>query len=95
MFGISDEWFAIDDSLILIVLSQTFFVLIFVLATRLCPEGMEAILFATLISIYNGESVVGASKCGFQKVGLSFACQEISLWLMGNKLFFFQHVESL
>ncbi|KAG2401461.1 Folate-biopterin transporter [Vigna angularis] len=119
-FGISDEWFAIGDSLILTVLSQIkfltlstailfiqaflFIVVLFilclsahrycrplcrsreshvfylgsvelqsndlhdalasfmpvlVLAARLCPEGMEATLFATLMSVSNGGSVVG------------------------------------
>ncbi|CAJ1977197.1 unnamed protein product [Sphenostylis stenocarpa] len=58
-FGISDEWFAIGDSLILTVLSQASFMPVLVLAARLCPEGMEATLFATLMSVSNGGSVVG------------------------------------
>ncbi|ESW15263.1 hypothetical protein PHAVU_007G058300 [Phaseolus vulgaris] len=58
-FGISDEWFAIGDSLILTVLSQASFMPVLVLAARLCPEGMEATLFATLMSVCNGGSVVG------------------------------------
>jgi len=32
---------------------------VLVLAARLCPEGMEATLFATLMSVCNGGSVVG------------------------------------
>jgi len=32
---------------------------VLVLAARLCPEGMEATLFATLMSVSNGGSVVG------------------------------------
>nr|DAD19580.1 TPA_asm: hypothetical protein HUJ06_021043 [Nelumbo nucifera] len=58
-FGVSDEWFAIGDSLIITVLSQASFMPVLVLAARLCPEGMEATLFATLMSISNGGSVVG------------------------------------
>ncbi|KAG6664516.1 hypothetical protein CIPAW_02G098300 [Carya illinoinensis] len=58
-FGISDEWFAIGDSLILTVLAQASFMPVLVLAARLCPEGMEATLFATLMSISNGGSVLG------------------------------------
>ncbi|KAJ4722487.1 Folate-biopterin transporter 1, chloroplastic [Melia azedarach] len=58
-FGISDEWFAIGDSLILSVLGQASFMPVLVLAARLCPEGMEATLFATLMSISNGGSVLG------------------------------------
>ncbi|OVA05431.1 Biopterin transport-related protein BT1 [Macleaya cordata] len=58
-FGISDEWFAIGDSLIITVLGQASFMPVLVLAARLCPAGMEATLFATLMSISNGGSVIG------------------------------------
>ncbi|KAK2980611.1 hypothetical protein RJ640_011419 [Escallonia rubra] len=58
-FGISDEWFAIGDSLIITVLGQASFMPVLVLAARLCPEGMEATLFATLMSVSNGGSVIG------------------------------------
>lgn len=58
-FGISDEWFAIGDSLILTVLGQVSFMPVLVLAAKLCPEGVEATLFATLMSICNAGSVLG------------------------------------
>ncbi|AEC08625.1 Folate-biopterin transporter 1 [Arabidopsis thaliana] len=67
--GISDEWFAIGDSLILTVLAQASFMPVLVLAARLCPEGMEATLFATLMSISNGGSVLG----GLMGAGLTQA----------------------
>ncbi|KAG8370222.1 hypothetical protein BUALT_Bualt14G0094600 [Buddleja alternifolia] len=57
--GISDEWFAIGDSLIITVLGQASFMPVLVLAAKICPEGMEATLFATLMSISNGGSVLG------------------------------------
>ncbi|XXG73730.1 hypothetical protein AAC387_Pa07g2591 [Persea americana] len=57
--GVSDEWFAIGDSLVITVLSQASFMPVLVLAARLCPQGMEATLFATLMSICNGGSVAG------------------------------------
>lgn len=38
---------------------QASFMPVLVLAARLCPEGMEATLFATLMSISNGGSVLG------------------------------------
>ncbi|KAK8556043.1 hypothetical protein V6N13_070114 [Hibiscus sabdariffa] len=57
--GMSDEWFTIGDSLILTVLSQASFMPVLVLAAKLCPEGMEATLFATLMSISNGGNVLG------------------------------------
>ncbi|KAL6958668.1 hypothetical protein U1Q18_046090 [Sarracenia purpurea var. burkii] len=58
-FGVSDEWFSIGDSLIITVLGQASFMPVLVLAARLCPPGMEATLFATLMSISNGGSVLG------------------------------------
>ncbi|KAF3796092.1 Folate-biopterin transporter 1 [Nymphaea thermarum] len=58
-FGVSDEWFAMGDSLILTVLGQASFMPVLVLAARLCPPGVEATLFATLMSISNGASVTG------------------------------------
>ncbi|RDX83043.1 Folate-biopterin transporter 1, chloroplastic, partial [Mucuna pruriens] len=68
MFGISDKWFAIGDSLITTVLSQTFFMPVLMLVARLCPKGMEATLFATPMPIYNGESVVG----GLKRLGVEY-----------------------
>lgn len=41
------------------VLLQASFMPVLVLAARLCPQGMEATLFATLMSISNGGSVAG------------------------------------
>ncbi|GFP86530.1 folate-biopterin transporter 1 chloroplastic [Phtheirospermum japonicum] len=57
--GISDEWFAIGDSLVITVLGQVSFMPVLVLAAKICPEGMEATLFAALMSISNGGSVLG------------------------------------
>ena len=34
---------------------------ILVLAARLCPEGVEATLFATLMSVLNGGASLGAT----------------------------------
>ncbi|KAB2625430.1 folate-biopterin transporter 1 [Pyrus ussuriensis x Pyrus communis] len=58
-FGISNEWFAMGDSLVITVLCQASFMPVLVLAARLCPEGVEATLFATLMSISNAGSVFG------------------------------------
>ncbi|KAG6393092.1 hypothetical protein SASPL_147322 [Salvia splendens] len=57
--GISDEWFAIGDSLVLTVLGQVSFMPVLVLAARICPDGMEATLFATLMPVSNCGSVLG------------------------------------
>ncbi|KAJ7565946.1 hypothetical protein O6H91_02G082500 [Diphasiastrum complanatum] len=59
--GISDEWFALGDSLILTVLGQVSFMPILVLAAKLCPPGVEATLFASLMSISNGAGVFGGA----------------------------------
>lgn len=57
--GISDQYFAISDTLVLTVLSQIQFMPILVLAAKLCPPGVEATLFATLMSVSNGGGVTG------------------------------------
>ncbi|CAL4927798.1 unnamed protein product [Urochloa decumbens] len=57
--GISDEWFSIGDSLIITVLGQASFMPVLVLAAKLCPPGVEATLFATLMSISNAGGVTG------------------------------------
>ncbi|KAL6636768.1 hypothetical protein ACP70R_024340 [Stipagrostis hirtigluma subsp. patula] len=57
--GISDEWFTIGDSLIITVLGQASFMPVLVLAAKLCPPGVEATLFATLMSISNAGGVAG------------------------------------
>ena len=59
--GISDEVFALGDSAVLTVLSQLTFMPLLVLAAQVCPEGVEATLFATLMSILNSGSFVGTS----------------------------------
>jgi folate/biopterin transporter len=51
--GISDEWFSLGDSLILTVMGQISFMPVLVLAARLCPSGVEATLFALLMSVFN------------------------------------------
>jgi folate/biopterin transporter len=51
--GIADQWFSLGDTLILTVMGQIAFMPVLVLAARLCPPGVEATLFALLMSIYN------------------------------------------
>jgi folate/biopterin transporter len=65
VWGISDEIFALGDSALLTVLGQVSFMPVLVLAARLCPEGVEATLFATLMSILNGGSFVGSALGSF------------------------------
>ncbi len=51
--GIDDQWFSIGDSLILTVIGQIAYMPVLVLCARLCPPGVEATLFALLMSISN------------------------------------------
>ncbi|MEO0407742.1 MAG: folate/biopterin family MFS transporter, partial [Cyanobacteria bacterium P01_A01_bin.135] len=51
--GIEDHWFSLGDSLILTVMGQIAYMPILVLAARICPEGIEATLFALLMSVLN------------------------------------------
>ena len=51
--GIGDQWFALGDSLVLTVAGQIAFMPVLVLSARLCPPGVEATLFALLMSVVN------------------------------------------
>lgn len=51
--GIDDRWFSLGDSLILTVMGQIAYMPVLVLAARLCPAGVEATLFALLMSVSN------------------------------------------
>lgn len=51
--GIDDHWFSLGDSLILTVMGQIAYMPILVLSARLCPPGVEATLFALLMSLWN------------------------------------------
>ena len=53
LIGIDDYWFSLGDSLILTVMGQVAYMPVLVLAVRLCPSGVEATLFALLMSIFN------------------------------------------
>ncbi len=56
--GIDDHWFSLGDSLILTVMGQIAYMPVLVLAARLCPAGVEATLFALLMSVTNLASLV-------------------------------------
>jgi folate/biopterin transporter len=53
LLGIDDHWFSLGDTLILTVMGQITFMPVLVLAVRLCPPGVEATLFALLMSVLN------------------------------------------
>lgn len=56
--GIDDQWFSIGDSLILTVIGQIAYMPVLVLSARLCPPGVEATLFALLMSITNLSGII-------------------------------------
>jgi folate/biopterin transporter len=58
ILGIDDHWFSLGDSLILTVMGQISYMPVLVLAARLCPPGVEATLFALLMSISNLAAMV-------------------------------------
>ncbi len=51
--GIDDYWFSLGDSLVLTVMGEIAYMPVLVLAARLCPPGVEATLFALLMSVLN------------------------------------------
>jgi folate/biopterin transporter len=56
--GIGDQWFSLGDSLILTVMGQIAFMPVLILAAQLCPPGVEATMFAILMSICNLAGIV-------------------------------------
>jgi folate/biopterin transporter len=56
--GISDRWFSLGDSLIMTVAGRIAFMPVLILAARLCPKGIEATLFALLMSAINISALV-------------------------------------
>lgn len=60
LLGIGDRWFSLGDSLILTVAGRIAFMPVLVLAARLCPPGIEATLFALLMSVLNVSSLCSA-----------------------------------
>jgi folate/biopterin transporter len=57
--GIPDGAFVFGDDVALSILGEIAFLPCLVLAARLCPPGVEAVLFATLMSINNGAGTLG------------------------------------
>ncbi|KAL7435411.1 hypothetical protein ACHAXH_006384 [Discostella pseudostelligera] len=90
--GIPDGAFIFGDDVISSILGEMAFLPTLVLAARLCPPGVEAVLFATLMSIYNFASTVGTevgaaltkvlhvSETDFSNLALlTFTCNVASL----------------
>lgn len=88
--GIDDHWFTLGDSAILTVMGQIAFMPVLVLSARLCPAGVEATLFALLMSILNLSGLVsqelgallthwlGVTESNFDKMWLLVLITNIS-----------------
>ena len=91
--GIDDRWFSLGDSLILTVMGQIAFMPVLVLAARICPPGVEATLFALLMSVTNLAGLVshetgavlmhylGVTETNFDKLWLLVTITNLSTLL--------------
>lgn len=59
LLGIPDSYLIYGDDVVLAVLGQFAFLPTLVLAASICPPGVEAVLFACLMSVFNGAGVLG------------------------------------
>jgi len=59
--GVSDAVFVLADSAVLAALGQAAFMPVLVLAARSCPPGVEATLFAALMSVLNAGTAAGGA----------------------------------
>ncbi len=91
--GIDDHWFSLGDNLILTVMGQVAFMPVLVLSARLCPKGIEATLFALLMSIWNLSGLLsyelgslmthwlGVTETNFENLGLLVTLTNLSTLL--------------
>ncbi|MEH2072948.1 MAG: folate/biopterin family MFS transporter [Nostoc sp.] len=83
LLGIDDHWFSLGDSLILTVMGKIAFMQVMVLAARLCPSGVEATLFALLMSIFNSAGTVSQALGALITYWLGITSTNFeSLWLL-------------
>ena len=81
--GISDQWFSLGDSLILTVMGQIAYMPVLVLAAQLCPAGVEATMFAILMSICNLAGILSHESGGLLTHWLGITETNFShLWLL-------------
>jgi folate/biopterin transporter len=59
LIGIPDAWFSILDDIALSIFSQIIIMPILVLATQICPPGVEGMLYATITSANNLSNNIG------------------------------------
>lgn len=93
VIGIDDHWFSLGDTLILTVMGQIAFLPVLVLSARLCPPGIEATLFALLMSVWNLSGllsheigallthILGVTETNFDKLWLLVVITNLSTLL--------------
>ncbi len=82
-FGIDDRWFSLGDSLVLTVMGQIAYMPVLVLAARLCPPGIEATLFALLMSVTNLAALFAYETGALLMQGLGITEHNFErLWLL-------------
>jgi folate/biopterin transporter len=92
-YNIPDVWLLYGDDVALAALGQIGFLPTLVIAAKLCPPGIEAVLFATLMSIYNLAGTVGTelgalltklfgiTESNFDNlIWLTIICNVTSIW---------------
>ncbi len=83
LLNIDDHWFSLGDSLILSVMGKIAFMQVMVLAARLCPSGVEATLFALLMSVFNSAATVSQALGALITYWLGITATNFeSLWIL-------------
>jgi folate/biopterin transporter len=83
LLGIDDHWFSLGDNLIIAVIGQILFMPVLVLATKICPPGIEATFFALLMSIYNLGGIISYELGSVMMKWLGITEHQFdSLWLL-------------
>ncbi|EFA68559.1 folate/biopterin family MFS transporter [Cylindrospermopsis raciborskii S07] len=81
--GINDRWFSFGDSLIIAAMGQIAFMPTMILAARICPLGIEATLFAVLMSVFNLGGLVSRESGALIMYWLGITESNFdSLWLL-------------
>lgn len=81
--GIDDYWFSLGDTLVLTVVGEIAFMPVLVLAARICPPGVEATLFALLMSVLNLGGVLSAETGALIMQGLGITENQFEhLWIL-------------
>lgn len=81
--GIDDHWFSLGDSVILTAMGKIAHMPILVLAARICPIGVEATLFALLMSVHNLGGILSYQLGGILTDCLGITQENFDkLWLL-------------